>query len=290
MDRITDDESEGSGIEFAGADVPRDARGGPGAKVEEHEIRLDPSAVLRILTTIAAAFLLLSVVGQALVVYAPDFALRDSIANLFLLDWEQNVPTLFSTLMLLACALLLAAIARARRGEPYARHWIVLSIVFSLLSLDEYASLHEAAVDRVRSLLDIRGGPLFFAWVIPGALLGAAFGVAFLPFLRALPRATLRRFAIAAVLFVGGAIGFEMIGSARFAVTGTTKDWAYIVASTLEEGLEMIGAATFLSALLAYIVWMQHPGWAIRMGGTVAGEAVDLMKGRAVPKGAARHP
>jgi hypothetical protein len=261
-ERRAEDPARARGSAIGGSDAGDDSTNGPGEPVLE----LDPSSVLRILLTIVVALLVLSIAGQALVMYTPDFPLRDAFANLFLLDWEQNIPTLYATLMLLASSFLLGLIAHARTGQPYARYWVALSIVFSFLALDEFASLHESAVDRVRAVFDISGGPLFFAWVIPGAVLVAAFAIVYLPFVRALPRPTRGRFLLAGLLFVGGAIGVEMLGSTRFASRGTSKDMTYVLISTVEEGMEMVGIAVFVSALLTYIAAaVPHPGWRLRV-------------------------
>jgi hypothetical protein len=54
---------------------------------------------------VTAGPVVLSTAGQAAVYYLPDFPLRDSIANLFYVRMEQNVPTtLYSPMMLLVAA------------------------------------------------------------------------------------------------------------------------------------------------------------------------------------------
>jgi hypothetical protein len=203
---------------------------------------------------VTAGLVVLSTVGQVVVYFLPDFPLRDSIANLFYVRMEQNVPTLYSSMMLLGAASLCAFIARAksRTDRTYMRHWAALSVAFALLSLDEYASLHEQATDPLREQLGITGGPLFFAWVIPGAALVALFGIALLRFLGHLPKPTRRRLFTAGLLFVSGAIGFEMVGGAYKAAYGPLN-MGYVLIVTAEETLEMVGASVLLYGLLAYI-------------------------------------
>jgi hypothetical protein len=203
---------------------------------------------------VTAGLVVLSTVGQVVVYYLPDFPLRDSIANLFYVRMEQNVPTLYSSMMLLVAASLCGFIARAKSqtDRTYMRHWAVLSVAFALLSFDEFASIHEQATDPLREQLGISGGPLFFAWVIPGAALVALFGIALLRFLGHLPKPTRRRLLTAGILFVSGAIGFEMIGGAYKAAYGPLN-MGYVLIVTAEETLEMVGASVFLYGLLAYI-------------------------------------
>ena len=140
----------------------------PRSQPRDLEVEIDPRRVLRALLIVTAIIVVLSTAGQAAVYYLPDFPLRDSIANLFYVRMEQNVPTLYSSMILLAAALVCLFIARAhgRTDHAYVRHWAALSIVFAFLSLDEFASFHEQATDPLREQLSITGGPLFFAWVI----------------------------------------------------------------------------------------------------------------------------
>lgn len=231
------------------------------------EFAIDPRRVLRVLLIVTAVLVVLSTAGQVTVYYLPDFPLRDSIANLLYVDMEQNLPTLYSSLMLLVAALLFGVIAHAHgRGDrAYVRHWAALSLTFALLTLDEFASIHEQATPRVRGLLHIGGGPIFVvAWVVPGAALVAAFGVAFLRFLRHLPRPTRRRLLAAGILFLSGAIGLELVSGSYAAHGGLNM--SYVLIATVEETLEMVGAAVLLYGLLAYIaVTFPDTGWRLRV-------------------------
>jgi hypothetical protein len=219
------------------------------------------------LLVVTAALVVFSTAGQAMVYYLPDFPVRDLIANVSYFDREQSLPTLYSTLMLLANGLLSGIIAYARRraGLAYARHWAVLSLLFGLMALDEFASVHEHSTNPLRELLDIEGGPLWYAWVIIGAAVVAVVAVAFLRFLRHLPRPTRRRMWRGGVLFVSGALGLELIGGSYSAVHGELN-MGYVLIVTVEEALEMLGAAVLLYGLLAYIpVILPDAGWRLRV-------------------------
>jgi hypothetical protein len=228
---------------------------------------IDPSRVLRILLSVIAALVILSTAGQVMVFNVPDFPLRDGIANLFFVSREQSLPTLYSVVTLLTSALLFGAIAHAhkRAGGAYVRHWAALSFLFMLLAVDEHASLHEQTSDMVRGLLDVAGGPLWFTWVVPAGALTAAFAIAFLPFLRHLPRLTRRRLLTASMLFVGGAIGLEMVAGWWSAIHGEQNP-IYIVIVTVEETIEMLGIALLVYALLAYIpVGLPDARWRLQI-------------------------
>jgi hypothetical protein len=231
------------------------------------EFAIDPRRVLRVLLIVTAVLVVLSTLGQATVYYLPDFPLHDGIANLLYVDMEQNPSTLYSTLMLLVAALLFGVIAQAHgRGDrAYVRHWAALSVAFVLLAFDEFLSIHERFIRPFRELLSIEGGPLFFAWVVPGGALVAVFGITFLRFVKHLPRPARRRLVAAGILFVSGAIGFEMVGASYSAVHGQLN-MGLVVIVTVEETLEMVGAAVLLYGLLAYIpVILPDAGWRLRV-------------------------
>jgi hypothetical protein len=86
--------------------------------------------------------------------------------------------------------------------------------------------------------------------------------VAFVPFLRRLPSSTRHRLLGAGLLFVTGAMGFEML-SALFALDAASLP--YVLVATAEEMLEMLGVAVLVYALLVYLA-EQHPkgAWRIR--------------------------
>ena len=56
---------------------------------------------------------------------------------------------------------------------------------------------------------------------------------------------------VAAVLYIGGALGFEMITARHFELYDD-ENLAYLLLVTMEETLEIIGALIFVYALLQY--------------------------------------
>ena len=231
------------------------------------EFVINPRRVLRVLLTVTAILVVLSTAGQAMFYYLPDFPLRDPLANVFYVDREQSLPTLYSSLMLLVGAVLSGVIAYtlSRTERAYVRHWAVLSLLFALGAVDEFVSVHENAIALLRKLLDIQGGPLWNAWVLPGAAAVAVFAVAYLRFLRHLPRSTRRRMWTGGLLFVGGALGVELVGGSYSAVHGQLN-MGFVLIATVEETLEMLGAAVILYGLLAYIpVILLDAGWRLRV-------------------------
>jgi hypothetical protein len=235
--------------------------------VRDLEIVVDPSWVLRRLLLVTGLLVVLSSAGQVIVYLLPDFPGRDPLANLFYVDAEQNLPTLFSSVMLLVSALLSGAIAHAHRraNQPEVRHWIGLAIVFVFLAIDEFGSLHERTISTLQALLDIEGGILLFTWVVIGVPAVVLFGLVLLPFLRRLPRATRRRLLVAGLLFVGGAIGLELPGG-WYATSYGFSSIGYVLLVTVEETLEMLGLSTLVYALLAYIpLGLPGTAWRLRV-------------------------
>lgn len=218
---------------------------------EGYGFRIDPGSTLRVLLVCVAVLVVLSAIGQALR-FVGGFESALAFIPEFYLDEESNVPTYFSTLILLAAALLLTVIARVEYVERTRdrAHWAGLAVIFYYVALDEAASLHERLIGRVRDLLDL-SGPFYFGWVVPGILVVAILTVVFYGFVLRRDPVIRRLFVLAAVLFVGGALGLEMLGGAIVDARGYDNP-AFAVTAMLEETFEMIGTSVFVYALIRY--------------------------------------
>ena len=171
--------------------------------------------------------------------------------EIFHVNEEQNIPTLFSTLQLLATALLLGLTAGLKEESGYKRHWGFLGLLFLYFAIDENVSIHEKAIRPLRAALDT-GGVFHFAWIIPVIPFLLIVSVVYIRFLQSLPRRTAGFIVAAGALFVGGAVGMEMVGG-WLADTSGTQTLYYELSVTLEESLEMLGVALFMYALLDYL-------------------------------------
>ena len=142
------------------------------------------------------------------------------------------------------------ASVQRQRGGAYAWHWLGLSIIFCGLSMDEAVGVHEMAIDPIRELFGA-SGIFLYAWVIPALVFVALVGIAYVGFLRRLEPSFRLRFLIAAGLFAGAAIGFEMI-------EGALVDFylqhrlIHEIAVHLEDTVEFAGVLVFLHGLLLY--------------------------------------
>jgi hypothetical protein len=194
--------------------------------------------------TIAGAGLVADICDHVL---APAWA--PTLVPLLSLSYEHNLPTWYAVILHAACACLLVMQGLSlRRGAP-ARGagpvpWLVLGGLFAFISMDELIQFHEAASDWFDT-----GGVLYFGWIIPAGALVAALGLCYLPFLRALPARTRRRFIAAGVTFVSGALLMELpLG--YWTERAGTDNLVYAGIDWLEETLELVGVSMFLLALL----------------------------------------
>lgn len=163
---------------------------------------------------------------------------------------ENSFPTWWSSMLLLAAALVAAGLWGAYQGAslPHARGWLVLAAFLALLSVDEVASVHERMNFPTRTLLGT-DGLLFQAWVFPALALVLGVVLAMGRLLRSLPPPTLARLGLAAAVYFGGAFGIELVGGPLRNAFGS-ESRIYEATVLLEEGCEMFGVVLLLSALL----------------------------------------
>lgn len=227
-------------------------------------LAIDTDRVTLLLAALAA---LIAVVGAIVnvVIYQvigdPDADLARVLAR-FDLGHEPSVPAWFSSGLLLLDALMLLLIARATRlsGGRHATHWLVLGLIFVALSIDEAALFHEM-VDTALSQRLQTDGVLTFPWVIAGGGFALLVALAYIPFLLRLPQRFALLFVASGALFVGGAVGGELM-SAVAVDRYTVASLAHAATQTVEESLEMAGAILFFFSLARY--W-RHAHGAVRL-------------------------
>lgn len=151
------------------------------------------------------------------------------LLQLFELDEENNLPTWFSSFLLLNNAAVLGF--AATQAMRHKMQWSILAFGFLVLSIDEVAGLHET----FHTAIDTN-------WTIYAGILLAFVGAAFVPFLLALPRSTAGWFMLAGILYLSGALVVEYLSRDM-----EEESLHYALAVALEEGLEMAGALLFLA-------------------------------------------
>jgi hypothetical protein len=174
------------------------------------------------------------------------------LVQLLSLYEESNLPTWYSSTLLLLGALLLAVAGQAARlaGERWGAHWLGLTGIFLFLSIDESAMLHEKIGAIFKSAI---GDPsLRSAWIYPFAGIVGVLGIVYARFLLALPALTRNLFVLSGLIFVGGAIGVELIEAKHVFVT-RADDIFFSVLVAIEETMEMGGMILFIYALLRHL-------------------------------------
>ena len=195
----------------------------------------------------------------AVATFVLPLPIPQSVMRPFDLNAEQGFGTLFSTLLLVATSLLLlltGADARRRRAWD-TRYWLVLAAGFAFMAVDESVSIHEMMQEPLRRVLDTSGA-LFYAWIIPYALIVLALAPFFLRFVRRLPPATRRDFVFAGGIYVTGAIGLELVEGRLQDVAGFVS-FPMKLAFLAEEVMEMFGVAYFMAGILSHLETRGRP-------------------------------
>jgi len=182
---------------------------------------------------------------------------------------EKNIPTFFSAVILIFASFLLFIIyyiIKKTKGV-YRFHWLFLSIIFLFLSMDEILELHEQLSSPIQRAINLLNGSLeYWGWIIPYSLLVIIFIISYLRFYLHLNKQFRILFALSALLFVTGAIGFELIEgiylSKHISITNDffviRRTFPYFLMVTVEELLEMCGVILFIYSLIEYITSIPH--------------------------------
>jgi len=190
------------------------------------------------------------------------------LLRFFNLDGESSFPTWYAVTLLSGSALLtgLIALVEHRRSTRFRWHWALLTLLITGFSIDEGAKIHDSSTGT--PLRDIIGtsGLLYYAWVIPALISALVVALMFARFMLTLPARTRALFALAAFVFLIGAIGFEMV-SGWYADRHPDQMLTYATLASIEEFFEMCGVILLIAGLLDYadrelertdIIWRQE--------------------------------
>ena len=223
-------------------------------------IKINSKKILLTLLIIIAILVGLSIWGQRIRFFGVadirgvwhEFLIDQLIQN-FYLDAEGNIPTFTNALLLFIPALLLWLITASKNSvkDKFRFHWLSLSLIFLFLSFDEMAVLHEQLIKPMRAITGAAGF-FYFAWVIPGLIAVALFGLVYLLFFLHLDKRFKILFFVSLGVYIGGVIGGEMI-SGYYASALGLKNITYATVASLEESVEMIGCSLIIYSLLEYI-------------------------------------
>lgn len=223
--------------------------------IHDDGIWLSRRTIVRVLAATTLFLLIVSMGGQVIKhVFGHPKLL--GLIPLFYVDWECNIPTFFSGLLLLCASLLLALIAVLKRRSSDARwrQWAILSFLFLSMAVDETSHIHELLKTPGRWLLGpMQKGIFTYAWVIFGIPTVIIVAISYLKFYLHLDPQMKTQFTIAAITFVSGALGMELVGAYYYGLHGD-DNITYAMLATVEEGLEMAGIIVFINALMNYVI------------------------------------
>ena len=224
-------------------------------------LNLNPRKIAIFMGMIAVLLALQSIYGEY--VLANILGLQSNTAparllDIFSVNREESLPTWFSSINLFLAAVLLGWITLSKRlrQEKGSGYWLGLSLIFLYLSMDEGSAIHETTSGPLQDAFG-SSGFFEFGWLILGIPLVLIFGLVYFRFWLRLPWPTKPLFAIAAALYVGGAILIEGISANQYSMDGGSS-FLYLAIATVEELCEMLGVIVFIYALLDYLQRSDH--------------------------------
>lgn len=217
----------------------------------EQSLRLNP---IHILTRTTLALVCMGIAVQ-LIRFLLGYPTAKGLVPLFDLNGEANIPTFFSSFLLITAAFLLWLISRAD-GERR-RPWAYLSLGILLMAMDEIAQFHER-LNKPAQLLTggDASGILRNSWIILGVAFIALMFLIFWSFLRRLPAKTRVRFTWAGLTYLSGSIGIESINGPIIEKCGDLL--IYNLTLAIEETLEMAGVLLLIQSLILHLA-EHHP-------------------------------
>jgi hypothetical protein len=251
-------------------------------------LTLRPRTIISALAAFAVVLVIIST-GLHLFTHYTGHDHLYGFVPLFDLDTEANIPSSFGALLLLIAATLIALQAHAQYAvSGRDRHrWALLALLVLGMAFDEVASAHELLTKPLRGALGAHGGFLHFTWVVPGAVVVLAFALAYQGFFRRLPRPVRSRVLVAGLLYLGGALGMEMVGARYSAIHSVDTLFYKAVLVSIEEGMEMAGIIVLVQALLVQLA-LGSPTVVLHFTGDAAHAGADA--GSRMPAPGAASP
>lgn len=217
------------------------------------KFKLNPNRAFITLIAIAVVFAVLHIVARSFVHFTDVDGAWLKLFTRFDMNQEVSVPTWYNQILLFIAAGIATVTGLVKREakDSYTKHWLGLGAIFTYMSIDEGASLHEIAAAPLGNYFGTGGTLLHYAWVIAGMAFLGVFGLIYFRFWLKLPKTTRFLFALAAIIYVGGAVGTEMI--AGYYASNYGQGFQYSLLTLAEEGMEKTGVIVFIYALLKYL-------------------------------------
>ncbi|MBL7736159.1 MAG: hypothetical protein JNL51_11925 [Chitinophagaceae bacterium] len=218
-------------------------------------ISIHARKIYRLLLRIAVSLIIINLASLWIEkAVAPKSFISNALIYFFDVSLENNIPALFSTLILLTSGVLLFFIYRisVRQQDKRKGYWLLLSLVFVFLSIDESTGVHEQ-FNKLRNVIgDDPSGLLHYTWILPYSIFALAAGIFFMKFLFSLPVKTRNLFILSGGMYVFAALAFELPEGYITTKYGAGHTYDKLFC-TFEEFMEMYAIILFIYALLQYI-------------------------------------
>lgn len=222
--------------------------------IKRMNVRILPKNALYLLLAASAMLAVLHTISLSLDYWRSN-AVTEVLVEKFSLEGEANFPTYFSSMLLAISSITFAFIAiGVRQSEDSSswRHWMGLCLIFQFLSLDEATQIHEKLDTEIIWASIETSGLLAWPWVIIYMGLVLTFGVFYFRFWLRLPRHFRIMYAACAAVYVGSALGFEMLEAREYTSNGG-PNFAFVVLTSIEECCEMVAISFLVWTNLTYI-------------------------------------
>lgn len=177
----------------------------------------------------------------------------EKLNRFFNFNEEGNLPTFFSSILLLMASALLFVIRQLSAQKKCRQKWLLLSVLFLFLAADEACQIHERINTVARGYLpNDFSGFLYWAWVLPYSFLILGVGIYIFRFVLSLPRRTRNLFILSAIVFVSGALVIESV-EGHLNKLYSYEHVIFFFTTTIQELMEMAGVIIFIHALSEYI-------------------------------------
>jgi hypothetical protein len=220
-------------------------------------VPLTAIGVVKVLAIVILMLTVAHVVSTALW-WIEQNRLSELLVEKFSFGREGNFPTFFSAVLLLIASALFGLIGCSVRavGGVRSGYWMALAGVFFFLTLDEAVQIHEKLdTDLIWGSIKTSGF-LAWPWVILYGGLVVVFGVFFARFWAGLPVTVKWPYAVAAAMYVGAALGFEMQEAHVYTEAGGPTP-AFDILVTIEEFLEMSAILIAIYTSLRFLSQIQ---------------------------------
>lgn len=220
---------------------------------DEETFHLDPRRAIGVLIRVSVTIVVLGTLVSVSKLQAGTYPLSGDLRSRFELHTGLSLPGWFGAILFLIMVPPLIVLARKAHGSgdrADARAWTCLALLVTVFSVDEVTSFHVFASLLIDvQILGFHGG---YNWVVFGMVAVVALVVIFGRFIVRLPEPLRFRFVLGSLLFFGGAVGIEMI-NAHTASTVGDANYRYLLLTSVEEAVEMVGVLVIIYGLLEHV-------------------------------------